>query len=680
MTDFAFDTETHRISKGDELICTCGRFHGLVPPIVVGSFATSKDTYAQFAPHLPTSGVWERLQASAARGGSIYVANGAYDFGCIATEIPEALSTIWQWYEEGRVHDVLVACTLNAIAEGRLHDGELFMRNGSPAIDPEKGTRTTRYSLALAAKEWLGREDAKRNDAYRLRYAELESVPMQFWPHEAQQYPLDDARTTYDVASQQLDPFHERPCENLHEVAKQSHTWFCLHLGAVVGFKTDPERVGPLKNRLEDELNKRRERAREMGFMRLETKKGVAKYVKNTKVIKARVEEAYGVYTPKTDTKQTSADRVTLEESADDGLMEFAEISKTEKLAGYVPVLESGTKYPVSVRPNVLLSTGRASYEGVIQLMPRKGGIRECIKFRGVGSSVDYSAVELSTLAQVCIWTVGYSDLAEAINKGLDPHALLGSKLANVSYKEFVQRLEAKDAATKDLRQAAKAGNFGFPGMMGAPKFVIAKRKEGSRVCEWFYRDGRCGERKIHEWYGKPLERRLCERCCETAAILKSEYLQMWREVKPYWGYVSAQVDTKGGLEQFISKRFRGLDRAPAAANTLFQGLAADGAKAAVRKLTKEMYLERSSPLFGTRLMAFAHDETLVDIPDEGVDFVYAAARRQATVMVEEMKAYVPDVLIKAEPALMRYWYKEADPVRDAQGRLIPWEPKKEAA
>ena len=44
--------------------------------------------------------------------------------------------------------------------------------------------------------------------------------------------------------------------------------------------------------------------------------------------------------------------------------------------------------------------------------------------------------------------------------------------------------------------------------------------------------------------------------------------------------------------------------------------------------------------------------------------------------MIEGMKSVVPDVAIKAEPALMRYWYKKAEPVFNDEGLLIPWEPK----
>ena len=42
--------------------------------------------------------------------------------------------------------------------------------------------------------------------------------------------------------------------------------------------------------------------------------------------------------------------------------------------------------------------------------------------------------------------------------------------------------------------------------------------------------------------------------------------------------------------------------------------------------------------------------------------------------MVAEMKKYVPDVKVKAEPALMRFWTKEAEAKYDASGRLIPWD------
>jgi DNA polymerase I-like protein with 3'-5' exonuclease and polymerase domains len=135
-----------------------------------------------------------------------------------------------------------------------------------------------------------------------------------------------------------------------------------------------------------------------------------------------------------------------------------------------------------------------------------------------------------------------------------------------------------------------------------------------------------------------------------------------------FFQWVKAQGDT---VEQFVSKRVRGGCSGPAAANTRFQGLAADGAKAAIVKMTEEMYLDSSSPLFGSRLMVFAHDESILEIPEEKA---HEAAHRQAEIMVSEMRRFVPDVKVKAEPALMRHWSKSVTTKYDANGRLIPWE------
>jgi len=396
--------------------------------------------------------------------------------------------------------------------------------------------------------------------------------------------------------------------------------------------------------------------------------------VKKKAPIQARVKAAYKGAPPLTEKGQISTERMVLEDSHDPVLKEFSTISKLEKIATYVPTLRSGTTKPININANPLLSTGRASYEGLIQLMPRKGGVRDCCVAREgtVWSSVDFSAVELSTLAQVCLWTVGQSELASAINDKLDPHCILGSDLINMDYHEFFSRKSEK--GIKDIRQAGKAGNFGFPGLMGEPRFVEAKRREGFSVCEWFFADGQCGAELTAGWKGRALDYPMCTRCLDQAKTLRQAYLRRWREMPLYWQWVQAELSANNDtIRQFVSGRIRGGLSGPQAANTFFQGLAADGAKRALIALTKEMYLDRSSPLFESRVVVFAHDEIILEIPEEKAD---AAARRQAEVMVQEMANLCPDVRISAEPALMRRWYKDAEPVFDSGGKLIPWEPK----
>ena len=83
---------------------------------------------------------------------------------------------------------------------------------------------------------------------------------------------------------------------------------------------------------------------------------------------------------------------------------------------------------------------------------------------------------------------------------------------------------------------------------------------------------------------------------------------------------------------------------------------------------------ERSA-LYGCRPVLSVHDELIVEAPS-----AYAAEAAEAlstNIMVPALRYYCPDLAaaVKAEPALMRRWYKGAGTVRDEQGRLVPWEP-----
>ena len=642
----AFDLETHLIQPGL-----------LAPPIVCGSFAGPHGFQSLLA--APQTLMY--LEGSLASVSTVWVgANIAYDWGCILAVRPDLLPLVWKAYSEERVFDVLIAGTLDAISAGRLRsdDGptKLFMRSG-------KKIQSGRYSLESVVEDYLGRADAKRNDRWRTSYALLEHMPIEQWPEEARQYPIDDAVNTLEVAEVQL-----KQCQNLHNLPAQAHAAFCAHLGAIWGLRVDPERVNALKASVDENIKRVQKFATEHKLLKLGGTKKKPKWTKDTKYIKELVFKAYDGLPPKTDGGDISMSRETLQDSMDPVLVEFSETSKWEKLKTYADTLVAAGDKPMNVECNILLSTGRASYSGLIQLIPRKGGVRECFTARPgcVWSSVDYAAIEMSTLAQVCLWALGYSKLADAINADIDPHSLFAAEMTGVQYEEFLRRKAEPEFAGK--RYSAKAANFGFPGLMGPVAFVVAKKREGEKVCEWTFRDGRCGEEKVREWKGREMDAPMCRRCIEEASNLRAFYLRQWPEMPNYFKWVQAEGDT---VEQFVSKRVRGGCSGPAAANTRFQGLAADGAKAALVKMTEEMYLDSSSPLYGSRLMVFAHDETIVEMPEEKA---HEAAHRQAEVMVTEMRRFVPDVKVKAEPALMRHWSKSVTTKYDANGRLIPWE------
>jgi DNA polymerase I-like protein with 3'-5' exonuclease and polymerase domains len=284
--------------------------------------------------------------------------------------------------------------------------------------------------------------------------------------------------------------------------------------------------VAELKGNVETHIRELEAWAFEKGLMRPKSKKDLSLSVNKT-ALGELVLKAYQGNPPHTDGGGISTSRETLEDSGDPVLERFVEVNRWRKFQTYLPTLEEATTKPLNVKPNILLSTGRVSYEGLIQLMPRTGGVRECFVARAgcVWSSVDYAAIEMSTLAQVCLWALGYSTLADAINASKDVHSLLGANLMGITYEAFVE----KKKEYKNVRQGAKIGNFGYPGMMGEAKFVTAQKKQATKVCELFFADGKCGETRVMEWHDKPLDSPLCKRCLEQSAKIRSGFVSVLR-------------------------------------------------------------------------------------------------------------------------------------------------------
>jgi hypothetical protein len=668
------DCESHLIQPGI-----------LAPPLVCATFAYREggEIVKGYCSSLESSGVervretmdWYEHRLNEEKW--IWTgANIAYDWGCVLAIRPDLMWLIWEAYKTARVFDVQIACTLNAIHDGRMSDGDLYRYDGSKI-------QSGRYSLDEVVKEVLNRGDAKKNDRFRLSYALLEDLPISAWPWDAQAYPVDDVVNPLECVERMV----KKPYENLHALPVQCHAAFSIHLGAMWGLRTDPERVDLFEKEITAHVRELTQFAKDQGFMRPKSKKPGAEWSKHTAVIKEAVFKAYNGNPPTTPGGDVSMSREALMDSGDQILERFAEVGKWEKLQSYLPTLREASIAPLNPRCNPLLSTGRVSQDGLLLMIPRQPAkdkdkkvipntnVRQCFCARPgcVLCSCDYAAVELSTLAQVCIWTVGSSELGDAINAGKDPHCVLGADLLGIAYEEFYHRHKVlKEKEIGLIRQAGKGGNFGFPGMMQPPAFVVYQKKQGFSVCGWFFHDGKCGEkRESHEVQGS--ESMLCVRCVEQAAVIRDAYLKRWREVPRYWKWIMSELHTNSAITQFVCAITRGEPSGPAAANNQFQGLAAYGAKLAVIQMTEEMYLDKSSPLFGSRLPNFIHDETMCEHP---LDNLHARAYRQAAVMKEQMKLVVPDVAINVEPAAMYFWDKDAEAVHDADGKLIPWTPK----
>lgn len=643
--------------------------------------------------------------------------NIAYDFICAAAHRRHLLDLVFKAHDDGRIWDILIGEALHDILFGQLFR------------DPITLKPFERYSQSLVEQRLLGidRRDQKHGEnVWRMRYGELDMLPTESWPPEAIQYPKDDSYLARECARKQI----ERG-SNAHCMEEQARAALALHLSRVWGIRTDPETVKSVVAEVTAVHVETLRKFTELGIYRPDG-------TKDTAALAKRVALAYGAKdictdchgsgkassvktgkpvvctkcwgtgldissVPLTETGRVTTDRDTLQESGDDHLEEFATTGQNEKwFSTYLPVLQLGTERPINAETNVLVATGRTSYRHPnLQNLPRKGRIRECFAARPghVFGTIDYGGLELVTLAQVCLWWVGHSKLAEALNEGKDVHSLFGAMLLNVSFEEFEHRLhKQKDKQAKSFRQLAKCPNFGLPGGLGAGKLVAYGRQSyGARFCELAGVADKCGENKVIGRDGRPV----CSKCLEVATDMRQKWFDFWPEVREYHAIVKRLTEGPNGGDVQVPGPVGpgmpglGLTRGQCGfcdgANNGFQGLAARGAKAAYYEVTKECYTNRDSPLWGTRPLIFIHDEIIPEIPEARG---HEAAYRISEIMVATMKRFTPDVRVTAPPALMKRWFKGAEPVHEcrkhgkpekkwlheerccADARLVPWWPK----
>lgn len=860
----SFDWETHLAQIGLQ-----------VPPAVVGSAAWLERGPTIAGTILEKHSALETLSRALEDPNAIIVgANLAFDLMVFANELAkmgvDAMPQIFRAFSEDRIYDVQIAEMLHAIATGHLGKDP---RTGGQLKNPETG-KIGRYSLSICVDLVLGRQDAKANDKWRLRYAELEHIPISQWPAAARDYPVDDARNTLEVALAQtghlpktgtlhswvrnehgpvcLDCGATRlsaPCIarkkhfNLHDLSNQTWTAFCMAAGAAWGFKIDQSAVDIIERHALRTRERGRAPFQQAGLIRTDGSEDRA-------VIKRAVAVAYGSKEPCPNCRGTGkipspaakpvrcstcrgrckpwkagktlkeptvafceacqntgqipnpnpplincvapdgsktcdgtglrlAEEVprsdkdgvgygtdVLFESGDENLMSFGAYKEDAKtLDVYVPYLRNARvedpingqwwDVPLTLRPNVLVETGRTSYDGVIQLLPREPGyvdhetgeyvpsIRECFVARDgyVFSSEDFKAGEIVTHAQSCKWLVGFSDLGEALLKGIDPHGALAATVLGMNYAEF--DANKKQRRLKDTRQAAKPISFGKPAGMGDIKIVQTQRRQGPdtpspqgpsmikdletgkmvrgykglRFCILMDGVEVCGERKITSWRGERISP-TCSHCVECVARISNVWKRQWREADPYFKLVQDILDNgmlvtaealerwpwlketfkagtrldPGTVMQHVSGRLRAGTTFTSCANGFFQAMLADCAKLALRLVTRECYDSTyrvpvqlfhnskvskytggPSPLFGSRVIGFFHDELFIEHREATA---HDGATRASEIMRDCLRWYCPDYAdaAEAEPTLMRRWYKNAEKVVK-DGRLVPWQP-----
>ena len=539
--------------------------------------------------------------------------NISYDLACLVNENPAFLPVVYAAYERGQIFDTQIADKLLGIATG--------------AFEKRKS------SLDVLCKRYLGFDMVGKSgeDIWRTKYSELDGVSLEEWPKAARDYAENDVNITEQVFKQLFGA-------RIENWADQCYAAWALHLISVYGMRINQGRADRWVASVEEDYEKAQAFSKQIGILR-------PNGTKNLAVLREIITEAYNGSPPLTDKGSVKTDGETCKSSGDERLLKYAEGRFCEKLkTTYAPIL-TGSQI-VRPRYNVLVKSGRTSCaKPNMQNPPREGKFREVFEPRPgyVYVLCDYDQIELVALAQIHLWLFKKSAIADAVNEGRDLHCEVAAKLKNIHYNAFQKQYEIGYEWAKSLRQFSKIANYGFPGGLSSSVFRDYAKGYGLDVSE------------------------------SDAADIRAAWLETWPEMRKYFDLIGKETQWGGAdVTQFVSGRIRGACTFTQYANTLFQGLVADAAKRALTAVSRACYVDTESPLFGSRPVAFLHDEIILESLEADAP---QAAAELSRIMIEKMREYIPDVAVGASPYISRVWSKKAGPVYNDAGELTPWEP-----
>jgi len=440
-------------------------------------------------------------------------------------------------------------------------------------------------------------------------------------------------------------------------------------------------------------------------------KKAFAKYVMDLAAKDPEMLEGlkYTAPTAKFPDGQLQLDKAFLEEWADcdPTLSEYAHRQSLQKLVTTeIPRMNWDGKTAPVIHPNydILKVTGRtSSYAGKKPLYPSFNCQNVHPKVRNIVVArpgtllfgIDISQMELCTLGQKCLDLFGRSLLAEKINAGEDVHAFLGAQIAYASHGGFQTFCDENNANTPDerarlfgttakgdtdeqaffkhYRKLAKPTGLGYPGGLGAKKFV-AYAKSTFQV----------------------------EIDLDTAKLLKDVWLDTFPEMPEYFKHINDEcvdpnhdavmVEVEGKAKRNVKYAYTtpfGMHRPNcnycAIANGMgLQSPSAEGAITGNANIVRACFdPSMGSILYGgaVRPILFVHDENIGEIEegdgsDEALWLRHNRIKEMQRIMEASMQLVTPNVATRTAAVLMRRWDKAAEPVFDTQGRLAVWEPK----
>lgn len=654
----------------------------------------------------------EFLKLHSSEGTHFVFHNAAFDFAVIdrylvLSEDADTRSVLWMAVDSNRVHDTMFLAALISLAK---RDCDL-----TP-------------SLKDACSEHLG--TVLEKDKYRHRFDEIKETSWSDVDFGFFRYAMTDAIATWFLFAVLTHKANEI-CHQ-HEVT-DDHGFLteALQVKAAIaldritrnGMAIDIERLGRLRTELNSAISQLVKEIHAIASDVWHTATATERIAINEKTGLPRVNQKplrsrlLGIAdqnrievprTPNGDVTLSTKKFWSQYRDLDPLIDRYCEYTEKTKLRTFF----DGLAQP-RIHPNygVLKRTGRVSCSRPnIQQLPASSPIREAV-VASPGKAlfiIDYSCLELRTLASECHRLYGHSRLREVLIDGRDPHSYTAAMFANISPDEFESHPDRKQ-----LRQHAKVFNFGIPGGFSSraltgharlnygveltveeadhfirklihevyPELGIYLSEDSNSVlAAKLGADALDIEVSWSEPYHLPMLKKILRgnACKADGTPYKQTTVdRMWiqlqslcrnPDLRPHIESrnTSANSPLRHLLDTPVSTatgRIRASVQFTQARNTPFQGLAADGCKQALWNLTTAGY----------HVIAFIHDEFVIELP-ESVHYTDLAADINR-ICCESMEQFVPGIPVTCEYAVSRMWSKKAEAVYDEAGRLCIWEP-----
>lgn len=504
------------------------------------------------------------------------------------------------------------------------------------------------YHLDRDISEWKG------DDAWRLRYNELDPYPTATWPEDARRYAKFDTIWTWEVYQAQKE--RKRSAQGEILATKdfvvneefQVRADLALSIMGAWGLSVNQEKVASLKQRYIERRDELEEKLQSWGVVdeNGKTNQSEKRRIYGAAFREAGIEPIRTEKTGKISTGKKSRNKLRRTGFESEKLRVIEEYDRIcDYLSTYMEPLELVGEHSLCPNWNVLVESGRTSSSGPnMQNFPKRdhpnetipaSEVRKCFQPRpgNVFVCADWASAELRTLAQI---NVNMNNdpvrMASALQEGRDLHLDFAAQLEGVSYERAEELYEAGDEDIEQARDVAKVANFGFPGGLQPEGFVGYAYGFGVEVSE------------------------------SEARRLYDEWMRRWPEMDLFFQEIKnaggpdpdsfpIKQDGPGGDER--PWRTRRCNSWTSAANSKFQGMAGDGAKESLWRLMKACYVDESSPLYGFRLNAFVHDEFLIEGPK---DRAVEAALELRRIMIDGMEIFTPDVPVDADVEIGEKW------------------------